>query len=69
MNLNSDSVKVHFHLIQTAACIAEGNYIATASVCPEVADSQSGPHQALPALHPLSEINRMVPGLIHDLSR
>lgn len=54
--------------MQTTACIAKGNYISAASVCPEVSDSQSKPRQALPILYPLSEINRTVPGLIHDLS-
>lgn len=67
--LISYSVEVHFHLIQTTACIAKGNYISTASICPEVVDSQSKHHQVLLPLYPLSEINRTVPRLIHDLSQ
>lgn len=45
INLISYSVEAHFHLIQTTACIAKGNYISTASICPEVVDSQSKPPQ------------------------
>lgn len=67
--LISYSVEVHFHLIQTTACIAKGNYISTASICPGVVDSQSKPRQVLLPLYPLSEINRTVPRLIHDLSQ
>lgn len=68
-NLISCSVEVHFHLIQTTACIAKGNYISTASVCPQVVDSQSKPRQVFLPLYSLTEINRTVPRLIHDLSQ
>lgn len=69
INLISYSVEVHFHLIQTTACIAKGNYISTAFICPEVVDSQSKTPQVFLPLYPLCEINRTVPRFIHDLSQ
>lgn len=69
INLISDSVELYFHLIQTTACMAKGNYISTASICPEVVDSQSKPPQVFLPRYPLCEINRTVPGFIYDLSQ
>lgn len=54
INLIWYSVEVYFHLIQTTACIAKGNYISTASICPEVVDSQSKPPQVFLPLSTLS---------------